>query len=263
MQTAHYVFRELTSPTDLRTSFALRYAVYSKTPGLCTLTSLDPRSRLDVDAFDRFSRHFGMFEESTNNKRLLGCARVAGLEPGPYVEAAREALAEAPCALRKLEHEPACLLPATSYSAVRGHLLTLIDRCRGLGESVVEAGRFVFLPEVRTLGRRYSLWLARDFVAAVTAQFFLLDRVSNALINCSGHHRHFYSPFGFRVAGDWAVHPEPMLGRPVSAELHGRPEWLSGKARDLCARLAAELLSSGAATLAVSESEGARLPLAA
>jgi putative hemolysin len=79
-QSATYVFRELTLPADLRASFALRYAGYSRTQGLSRLDSLDLASRHDVDGFDRYSRHFGVFEHSGAEKTLLGCLRVTGLD---------------------------------------------------------------------------------------------------------------------------------------------------------------------------------------
>jgi hypothetical protein len=135
-------------------------------------------------------------------------------------------------------------LPTLTYSVEIERFPSLIDTVQARGESVVEVGRLVMLPEVRSDAAKRSVCLANRLIAAAAAQVSFVAPVENVLINCWHRHRVFYAPFGFRSIG------EARLGDTVKTVLHGRPEWAFPATRARCLTLADELVTTGQAILA-------------
>jgi len=241
-----FVFRELKTPAELRDSFALRYRVFSDTPGLAHARSLDAASALDVDGHDRWSRHFGLFARREDGDALVAALRVTGLDESPHVGAMRVALAEYPSLEVRLATVPDAPLPMLGYHVERERIGAVVRAAVARGERVVEAGRLVMAPEYRRgRARVQAMGLARAFVAAVTAQMGFVTPADWVFSNCVAGHRAFYRAFGFRDEGPGAVHLEPALDGIAVVTLRGCAAWLDPGTRVMCQSLAAQLVRDG------------------
>ena len=81
-----FVFKELTSNSELLQMFALRYLVYGY------VNFIEPnQDQLDVECYDLFSTFFGAFEVTGKTRRLVGTIRIiSGDQESPYSEVIRK-----------------------------------------------------------------------------------------------------------------------------------------------------------------------------
>jgi len=80
-----YTFREISSEAELLQAFRLRYQVYQQSATLCALLK-DNAAQLDIDGFDIYARHCGIFKRAGGGDVLVGYLRVVEQQKKAWVE---------------------------------------------------------------------------------------------------------------------------------------------------------------------------------
>jgi hypothetical protein len=243
-------FRELRTVSELAASAALRYRVYHTELGLERLASLDPDTQLDVDVYDLYSRHYGLFASDVRGERLVGTLRITGSERGPLAWAVEE-LADRYVSLRShIAGPPPAPLPMLCHLpqalAVRGRLDQLMTR----GERIAEPGRLTVEPLLRRTAARSGVRLSHFLMAcaeAVAWQVLELDRV---FVDCDVRLEPFYRGFGFDPVPGGEAAAEPDLGISFLV-LQATARSLPLDMRSEVDRLARQLRGRGVAELEV------------
>src|SRR5262249_36517719 len=81
-----YTFRLITSEAELTEAFRLRFDVYQQTPALRALLK-ETAAGLDIDGYDAYAWHCGIFKRTLNGDRMVGYLRVVVQHKYDWVEA--------------------------------------------------------------------------------------------------------------------------------------------------------------------------------
>ncbi len=243
-----FVFREVRSAHEMQQVLALRYEIYERSSGTNHHASLDGTSRLDVDAYDTVSRHFGLFARWRGRESVAGTLRLVTGRTSPQV-----ALLHACCAAhdhlaRRLAVPPANALPMLGYLDAAQALEPWLRELRANGELVAEAGRFAIEPRVLAEVGRAGIRLSHHVVLSAIASACEQDRVDRVVISAEPFLARLYSSFGF------APVPCAPAARCVRSGvrhvvLHATPEMVPAAARALVAERARQLRATGECAL--------------
>ena len=80
-----YAFQEITEEKELLAAFRMRYQTYQEQPDLCVLTP-ENAANVDIDAYDIYARHFGVFKINTKPKVLIGYVRLIEIRKNQKIE---------------------------------------------------------------------------------------------------------------------------------------------------------------------------------
>lgn len=176
-----YIFREITDTRELLAAFQLRHETYTATPGLRYLLK-HQHARLDIDGFDAFARHYGIFTKG----KMVGYVRVIWHE-------------ENTSNASKIEH--ICVNHGISTPEYPDRLYvekdfvetSNIDKIPKSNPSIsiCEPGRFIILPAYRSAG--LAQFAIESVMTAICAQ--AINPVG--IIDCRRHHRAMYERNGF------------------------------------------------------------------
>ncbi len=231
-----FVFRDVRGREELLQVLALRYRLYSTTPGMCRLDSVDHATRLDFDTYDLNSRHFGLFARNGSDDRLVGTLRATGTRTGPMAGLLREIASAHPTLEARVAKGTTELLPMLADLAQAPAVREAI-RLRS-GEEIAEPGRLTVDPRVRLAAGRRGIRLSHFLVhcaLAVGWDQLGLDRV---YVYCNERLDSFYRRVGFYpLPGGESTFQQkqqiPMVvfqATPASLPVDLRPEI------ELCAR---------------------------
>jgi N-acyl-L-homoserine lactone synthetase len=205
--------RELRTVEELSASFALRYEIYKQTSGLRTLQSLHHDARVDVDSYDVFSRHLGLFQVDDSGARLVGSIRFTYHDDRPMLPLVRALSQVAPSVLRSLGRSRFSGLPTADYLLHSREVARFTEETECRGERVVEAGRFAIRSAARLeQRRRHGLWLAGRFIEAVVAWVVAEGQADRVLVSCLPEHGCLYRPYGFREIPGVPAAYQPRMG---------------------------------------------------
>ncbi len=181
-----YIFREISDEAELLQAFRLRYRVYQQAPHLLRLLSQDNPANIDLDGYDSYSRHFGIFKRVSQGDAMVGCLRVVEHQQKEWVAAVVE----------RLERAHGFRAKTRTHTFFHLHIFPGLETL--LGEPLLEdgrfsePGRFVLLPEHRSVG------LAQFAIASVMAWGFSNPVLQTGLIDCQKAHCRIYECNGFR-----------------------------------------------------------------
>lgn len=255
----HHVFRELRGAVDLRGMLALRHRVYSATAGLQRLPSLDPITGMDADAYDLCSHHFGLFVRERDRDELIGGVRLTESDFTPTAAAVREACADHPTLLARIDAPRPAPLPMAGCLTDRAFVDAFVATIIARGERPVEGGRLVLDSRHRGhvgSGRHAARHLIDGAVASA-----LGHGNGRYLINCRPEHRLAYRQYGFTEVPGTQERFEPDFGFSRVC-LHAAPDDLPSTLRAQCERMVARLREHGEActcTVAATRGGGAAL----
>ncbi|MBL8380234.1 MAG: GNAT family N-acetyltransferase [Burkholderiales bacterium] len=189
-----YTFRLITSEAELLQAFRFRYEVYQQSPALRALLKQNPAG-MDVDGYDAYSWHCGIFKKTPAGDDMVGYLRVVVQRAFDWIEAlvsrtAQENGLTVPPRAAVYYHEKSF----PNLEALVGEPLTEDGR-------FAEPGRFIILPQYRSTG------LARFAIEGVMALGFADPALQVGLIDCQKPHRIIYERVGFRWVA--AQHERP------------------------------------------------------
>jgi FixJ family two-component response regulator len=236
----HFVFRELANAAEMLEALRLRFDVYSRTAGIHHVLPNSGEEHLDVDAYDRYARQFGLIEQSGAQSRLVGTLRVTGEARCSLADILEQMVPEDAPVGPRLRAVRKAALPLLEYVVERETVAKLVNRLVALGERVVEPGRLAIDPSYRESGAPGARHLARHIIESSVGFFFFFLRIPNAILTCIPPHDAFYKPYGFVLAAGTRVQFTPYIGTNVAC-LHGRFDRVPEPARSRCSEIAARL----------------------
>ncbi len=185
-----FVFREVRTPEDLLEVLRLRYSVYrgSRLSRWCD----ENDDRIDVDCWDKHSRHFSLHIQEDGRSQLIGCLRV--VEESQCK--AKDLLAVAGQVSYRVRSEflnpPPKPLPLLHDWPADDNLEAMYQSWMDQGERVVLVSRLCLSRDGRSLTAAKAL---AQSIAAVG--FFGSWQVARALFSCHASHAAFYRRLGF------------------------------------------------------------------
>jgi hypothetical protein len=195
-----FVFRELTNFPDLKAAFQLRWSerFHANSPFLNPIDDCD----LDMDCFDKQSRHFGCFEQTLLGDVLVGYFRLITTQTtaiAPIIEAiAWENSNQLPQYIRPIDN-----CPFHSVKIFNHHpaLLNILNTWAQQQRRTCEVGRL-------TLNAVYrNVRLARFMIeAAIATSAYVLD-FDSAFIAVDVPHQPAYRRYGFQIVPELNHYP--------------------------------------------------------
>lgn len=227
-------FRRIETKDELYEHFRARHDEYLR----CGYRHKADPHNIDIDEYDVFSDHIGVFQYERGTERMVGGIRA--IWPGGETECASavRALVAEFCPLR-LETLHVRKTPLPSEDAF--DLGPLLEPMRADGVTVVEFSRTFAVPDVRGRGVGSALAHAIHVLARYRGARYgigscALDRVS------------FYERSGARVLEEAGIHIYPGVNVPARAllvDLHALPAEADRYARSLGILLAPQNLRRG------------------
>jgi hypothetical protein len=190
-----YVFRPVRTTEELHAALALRYRTYA--PQFSGLESLDHASALDVDAYDAFAHHLGLFAEHPGRDELVGCMRVVFDGAGPWQAELHWLAATTPDLASRILAPRGTKLPLQNYYPPRSPARAAIDRILQHSRRCGEAGRFAIEPVHRLGVGRRGARLSCSCVEAAWAWAFGSAGMDCALVACLSALSPLYERCGF------------------------------------------------------------------
>jgi len=260
LMNTQFVLQPVRTVGRMREVLRTRFEVYSVTPHMCHLDSLDRASGLDLDVFDQYSHHLALVARSNDLERVVGTLRVVTDRLNP--QAALLASVTAPHArLRaRLSAVRPALLPLLSYLVQAPAIRPLVDACRARGERVAEPSRLAVRPDARRLAAKQGGHISAFMVEAALAYGFLEMGLDQVFLDCVVPLKSLYGDFGFAVLPGAEAAYQPLLRADavaMTARHDGLPRGLAARIKTM----AGELAQTG--EIAFRPSEHARRALAA
>ena len=190
-----FIFREPKTPEELLALLRLRYEVYrgSRLKGFVP----DNSDGLDIDPWDKYAAHYGLFVKESDDEKPIGYIRVVGQSTWHRVLLLESLAMEFDSIRTTLCVEPEEPLPMMTYakapvaiSRIRRDLST----CR---RPIVEPGRLSLISQFRT--KRLSVDILKSVIAIYSSDYVGLEY---AVVICAHDHRRVYEGFGFRDIND-------------------------------------------------------------
>ncbi len=233
----YYEFREVTDANELEQTFRLRYRVYRA----CELSHFLPQNehKLDIDAYDLRSHHYGLFFNHDGESQVVGCVRVVTDHETAAAPAVRLIAGAHRHFAQVASQSPREVFPLLEYAPCRTEVLSLYHSCRERGKEIVEAGRLALDPahQCQHLG-------ALLVQAAAAAVGFLIGQYGYALVTANQHASRFYRVGGFgKIPGAIPFHVGRV--RQPFVCLIGTVGSIPASSRPTVERYAAELRATG------------------
>lgn len=186
------VFRPARNTRELESLFRLRYQGYLESQ--CASLVTDNEHGFELDVYDLYAHHIGLFQESSFAAYPIGYLRLVQEHEGPY-SGKIKALADTynisyPC----FREGPG--LPLLSNCPEKELIGAHMDRLRPEKNGIVEASRFVFAPEARSGG------YTKFFVEAAIARMLYHHSYSGIMLACHPRHAALYCRYGFKQIVD-------------------------------------------------------------
>lgn len=192
LENGFYLFREAQSLDELTLLLGLRYKVFSESQRLENAWS-ENDYKIDLDSWDLYSRHFGLFVGSPAKLIPVGYVRMVTDAEGPMKDQILSLKLKFPGLFEKIETPPPEPFPLLTYCPQADIVKSLYKEIKGRGERLVEASRLALAQSLTTLK---SFRIAKRLVESIFAAA-IFSNIENAMLSCSVHSKTFYQRFGF------------------------------------------------------------------
>jgi N-acyl-L-homoserine lactone synthetase len=185
-------FRPARNVKELESLFRLRYQGYLESQ--CASLVTDNQHGFELDVYDHYAHHIGLFQEGRFGSHPIGCLRLVQEHRTPFSDLV-DAIAKnynIPCRLPQEGPGLPLLHNCPEKEAIGEHMNLLRPEHNG----IVEASRFVFAPEARSGG------YTKFFVEAAIARMLYHHRFSGIMLACHPRHAALYRRYGFKQIVD-------------------------------------------------------------
>jgi Acetyltransferase (GNAT) domain len=240
-------FREAGSGDELLGLLKLRYEVYRDSQWFKMLSDGSAtEARIDIDQFDPYSHHFGLFVGSPEGEEeVIGYLRIATNELQPRNSAIAELIGEIAAPVVKYPDFTYPIQTHTNASSV----VSFLEIQNQNGSSLVEPSRLSIRSEWRCI--RTSVFLLECSIA-----WWLRASFDAALLSCAKSQERAYQRYGFRPISEEELFIDVRCAIP-SAQMYLRPEFIPSYRRNRLDAMACELEVEGRISLSVRKSESA------
>ncbi|MBI5022091.1 MAG: GNAT family N-acetyltransferase [Ignavibacteriales bacterium] len=187
MQNKYYIFREPNNFDELKALLLLRYRVFRESR-LEKFVS-ENEAGIDLDCYDLYSHHFGLYEHDGDRSRPVGYIRMVTDQPGTFRDELFDHAKSIPSIYEKVNRIPKEPFPVMNYCPYRNDIREYYANMKLQGEKLVEAGRLSLDNSVR------GLKIATNFIALIFASF-LVHNVDKTILACRPNHKNIYNLFG-------------------------------------------------------------------
>jgi hypothetical protein len=195
MEQHYYIFREPTTFDELKALLLLRYKVFRES----RLEKFveENEACIDLDCYDLYSRHFGLYEHEGNSARPVGYIRMVTDDMGTFRDELFELAKSIPSLYEKVNRIPKEPFPLMNYCPHADLIKHFYEELKSDGGKLIEASRLSLDRSVR--GTSISDFkIAHTFIAAVYASF-LTYGVSNCVLSCNANHQVLYKSYGSQI----------------------------------------------------------------
>lgn len=183
-----FTFREIKDQEGLIPAFQMRYQVYHNDPLLSHLVETHP-GHIDVDGFDAYARHYGVYQVETGGHDILvGYIRIIKKDINPAMHRV----------LAGMANDLAIVLPGRPKPLnINAHFPDFNEAqiahgaSAGLAIELFEPGRFIIVPEYRSLG------LAQFIIECAMTVICAAHPNPIGLMDCRQLHKVLYERYGF------------------------------------------------------------------
>lgn len=238
-----FVFHELTTVDELRQASRLRFDVYASAAVGFTGRSLDRATGLDMDAFDLFSRHYGLFARREADEELVGTLRISGDSASPFADMLWEVARGHGSLVARLSASRPAPIPMMANLGKCDAFRSILRACTSGGEVIAEPGRLVVDPQLRTLAARAGIRLSHFVVQNALAVGWQGLKLSRVFLDCHPGLEAFYRDFGFQRVLEVPLVDSPEVGWPLivmTSSPADVPSRLQGEVDSLAAQLSAQ-----------------------
>ena len=139
-----YAFREIKEEAELLAAFRMRYTIYMQQPHL-RLLMVENAAEVDIDGYDIYSRHYGLYKLNGEAEEMIGYLRVIEQCKFPLVEAM----------LQKLKGQYSFVPPQRKHLFYFQHLFPDAESILNMplnknAHLICEPSRFIILPQHRS-----------------------------------------------------------------------------------------------------------------
>lgn len=208
MDQHYFVFREPANINELKALLLLRYSVYraSRLHKFCP----ENEAGIDLDCYDLYSRHFGLYEHSGATSRPVGYVRMVTDKEGTFHDELFRLAGQSPSLFEKINRVPPNPFPVMNYAPDSEQIGEYYNDAKARGEMFVEVSR------LSLDGRIRGLKVVTNFVSSIFAAYQAMD-VDHAIISCHSEHSVFYQHFGAKgFAGSQPFYCEQYDGAATS-----------------------------------------------
>lgn len=188
-----YIFREAQNTEDLSALFKMRYKVYSNSR--VAKFSIQNPSQMDLDSYDIYAKHFGLFTSSNGIEKPVGYLRVIQDTTTSVKDKVLKIASVSKMLTHRVTQPPQSPLPMMSYFPKNKLIGKFYKIKKDQGSRLVEASRLVFDQSKK------PIWVTRGFVKACIAVNLLTHNNQFAFVGCALDHTRFYQEFGFEFVG--------------------------------------------------------------
>lgn len=187
-----FVFRKPNDSQELLSLLRLRYESFhrSRLKGFvknCT-------GGLDVDPWDGYATHYGLYHETEGKEKPVGYLRIVGLDISPQSSLLHSLACQFVEVATAIANPREALLPLLTYDDPNHVIADIFAKIRSNSLSVVEPGRISLSHEYQALP--LSRYLVESAIALYFAGIYKVDR---AILSCAVQHSDFYQKFGFAL----------------------------------------------------------------
>lgn len=187
-QVQHYfIFREPEDIEELKALLLLRYSAFMAS----RLNKFIERNSagIDLDCYDLYSHHFGLFEHMGANSRPAGYVRMVTDQPQRFRDELFELSKRDPTLYENVNRIPEQPFPLMSYCPYGAEAMEYYLDLKSQGKILTETSRLSVDPSVRGAS------LIHNFVSAIHGYFIALG-YHESLVACARGHEPFYRLFG-------------------------------------------------------------------
>ncbi len=190
--TTYFCFREAKNEVELISLLRLRYETYrsSKLAGFCPK---NPHG-IDLDAWDSYAMHFGLFQVENGKVKAVGYMRVIQQEETLHANWVRQiAWRYSMKIFEKIFEQPKVPFPSLDYYPGAMEVMNNVIRAEmQRGEKYCEASRLILRNNFR------SLKLCIRLIEGALAMYFFNKGFTRAIVTCSEPHSRFYQRYGWQ-----------------------------------------------------------------
>lgn len=190
MEQHYFIFREPETLDELKALLRLRYSAYMAS----RLNKFieENQTGMDLDCYDLYSRHFGLYEHTGSSSRPVGYVRMVTDEPGTFRNDLFALAKSIPELYEKVNCIPTEPFPMMNYCPYADDIRRYRENAKLAGEMLVEVGRLSLDDSIR------GLKIAVNFVSAICASL-PMHGVDEALVTCVSNHEAMYRSCGGRI----------------------------------------------------------------
>ncbi len=190
MEQHYFIYREPENFDELKVLLLLRYRVYRESRLQKFIE--ENEACIDLDCYDLYSRHFGLYEHIDDTSRPVGYIRMVTEETGTFRDELFELAKSIPSLYEKVNSIPRYPFPLMNYCPYVVELRKFYKEVKFQGDNLVEASRLSLDVACRGLN------IISYFVAATIAQG-KINCAEEALLACNRNHEAIYRRGGAEV----------------------------------------------------------------